>query len=161
MAHGDTETAREQLSRVLRVRREEVVEAATIAMARSRLRHDAEPSRTEVRSRLENVYARVVDAVERREVGSICAYARRLADERYGMGYDLGEVQTALNTLEEELWQTILRDLPPAGHAEALGLVSSVLGAAKDALAREYVALAARHRAPSLDVARLFEGVER
>lgn len=161
MVDVDAETERRQLSRVLRVRREEVVEAATIAMARSRIRHYAEPSRIEIRSRLENVYARVVDAVERRDVGSICAYARRLADERYEMGYDLGEVQTALNTLEEELWQTILRDLPSADYAEALAVVSSVLGAAKDALAREYVTLAARHRAPSLDVGRLFEGVER
>ena len=42
--------------------------------------------------------------------------------------------------------------------ARALGLVSTVLGAAKDSLARAYVSLASQTKAPSLDLSALFKG---
>jgi hypothetical protein len=154
-------TDAEELIRMLRGRGDEIVEAAAIAMAHSASSHYGELGRVALRTRLESLYSRVVDAVQRRDVAAICVYARGLAAERYDDGYDVGELQTAFNRLEEQLWRTILHDLPPSLHAEALGVVSTVLGAAKDALTREYVTLAVRHRAPALDVARLREGVER
>jgi hypothetical protein len=40
-----------------------------------------------------------------------------------------------------------------------LGLVSTILGAAKDALAREYVSLATHRHAGSLDLRALFAGI--
>ena len=43
---------------------------------------------------------------------------------------------------------------------KAMGIVSTTLGAAKDALASEYVSLATRTRAPSLDLSALFAGVK-
>ncbi len=51
-----------------------------------------------------------------------------------------------------------MRNTPPDELAEALGLVGTVLGAAKDALARAYVSLAGKSKAPSLDLSALFEG---
>jgi hypothetical protein len=69
-------------------------------------------------------------------------------------------VQSAFNSLEEVVWARMLAELPPAELAEALGLVSTVLGAGKDALARRYVSLAARTHAPSLDLSALFTGIE-
>jgi hypothetical protein len=67
-------------------------------------------------------------------------------------------VQTAYNVLEEAIWLRILKDLQPAQYAEALGLVSTVLGAGKDALARTYVSLASKAKAPSLNLQSLFAG---
>jgi hypothetical protein len=46
------------------------------------------------------------------------------------------------------------------GVPETLGLVSTILGAAKDALARKYVSLATNTHAPSLDMQALFAGTE-
>lgn len=163
MAHvqSATATSTPELVRLLRIRHEEILEGATAALTSSRIRHYNSLASTEVRLRLENLYMRVVDAVEHRDLTQICAYGRELARERYENGYDLGELQTAFNAMEEALWRTILHVAPPALHAEALALVTTVVGAAKDSLAREYVSLSARHRAPALDVGRLFEGVER
>ena len=48
--------------------------------------------------------------------------------------------------------------MPPDELARALGLVSTVLGAAKDSLARAYVSLASQTKAPSLDLSALFKG---
>jgi hypothetical protein len=83
-----------------------------------------------------------------------------VARERFSAGYDLWEVQTAFNVLEEIIWQRILRELPPAEYAEALGLVSTVLGTGKDTLARVYVTLASKSRTPTLDLRSLFTGTE-
>jgi hypothetical protein len=48
--------------------------------------------------------------------------------------------------------------MPPDAYAEALGLVTTALGAGKDALARAYVSLASETHAPSLDLTPLFDG---
>ena len=63
--------------------------------------------------------------------------------------YDLLEVQTSANVMEEALWRRIPSLVAPAEVPRALGLVSSLFSAAgKDALARTYVSLAAGAKAP-------------
>jgi hypothetical protein len=81
-----------------------------------------------------------------------------LARTRHSGGYDLSEVQVAINALEESVWRRVFADAPAELVGTALREVSTVLGAAKDALAREYVALASSTHAPALDVGALFTG---
>ena len=114
---------------------------------------------TEVRRRLEALFDHVVDGVADRELTSIVAYAEDVAEERFD-GYDLSEVQVAFNALEEATWTRMIDVLQPAQLAEALGLVSTILGCGKDALARKYVALATQAHAPSLNLRALFTGAE-
>jgi hypothetical protein len=83
-----------------------------------------------------------------------------VAQKRFNAGYDLSELQTAFNAVEEATWSRVFAELQPAQFAEALGLVSTILGAAKDALARKYVSLATNIQAPSLDLQALFAGTE-
>ena len=135
-----------------------VVGAAEAALARTHGGHYESAGANSARERLEALYDRLIEAVDTRDLGGMVAYARRVARERYGDGYDLSEVQAAFNTLEEATWSRVLADLKPEQVAEALGLVTTILGAAKDALAREYVSLATSRHAPSLDLSRLFSG---
>jgi hypothetical protein len=86
------------------------------------------------------------------------SHAEQIAGERFNSGYDLWEVQTAFNVLEEAIWVRIFKNFPPTELAEAIGLVSTVLGAGKDALARKYVSLASKTRASSLNLQSLFSG---
>ena len=86
------------------------------------------------------------------------AHAEQIATERFNAGFDLWEVQTAFNVLEETIWVRIFQNFPPAELAQTLGLVSTVLGAGKDTLARKYVSLASKTRAPSLNLQSLFAG---
>jgi hypothetical protein len=67
-------------------------------------------------------------------------------------------VQTAFNVLEEAMWRKIVAVTPPEHLAEAIGLLTTVLGAGKDALARTYVALATNQHVASLDLGALFQG---
>lgn len=47
---------------------------------------------------------------------------------------------------------------PPSELAECIGLLGTVLGVGKDALARSYVSLASHRHVPSLDLSALCEG---
>ena len=124
------------------------------------VRHYESVGETEVRQRLEALYDHVLDALRSRNLGPIVASAEQVARERFEAGYDLSEVQTAFNALEEATWSRIFAGLQPTQFAEALGLVGTILGAAKDALARTYVSLATNTHAPSLDLQALFAGTE-
>jgi hypothetical protein len=88
------------------------------------------------------------------------AHAEGIARERFEAGFDLWEVQTAFNVLEEAIWVRILKELAPTDFAEALGIISTVLGVGKDTLARRYVSLASRSRVPTLNLQSLFTGTE-
>jgi NADPH:quinone reductase-like Zn-dependent oxidoreductase len=147
-----------ETSRFLVHGRAAMVGAAEAALARTHGRHYDAAGATSARERLEALYDRLIEAVETRDLGGVVAYARLVARERYDAGYDLSEVQAAFNTLEEATWSRALAELKPEEVAGTLGLVTTILGAAKDALAREYVSLATSRHAPSLDLSRLFAG---
>ena len=144
----------------LREHRSEIVETAERGLARLGVRHYQTAEEGEVRRRLEVLFDHVLDSLGRHDLGSMVAYAEAVAEERFNGGYDLSEVQTAFNALEESIWTRAVAVLEPGHLAETLGLVSTTLGCGKDALARKYVSLATRTHAPSLDLRALFSGSE-
>lgn len=123
-------------------------------------RHYEAAGEAETRRRLETLFERLVDAAGSRDVTAMASYAEAVAEERFNAGYDLAEVQTAFNALEEATWTQALAAVPPEEVAETLGSVSTILGCGKDALARRYVSLAAHGHAPSLNQRALFEGTD-
>jgi RsbT co-antagonist protein rsbRD N-terminal domain len=135
-----------------------IIECATAALSQSHVMHYQLLGPEQSRERLEALYDQMMDAAARRDLGNIVRYARNLAQERFSAGYDLSEVQTAINALEEATWKEVFSDMQPDQFAATLGLVSTILGAVKDALAREYVSLATHSHAPSLDLSKLFSG---
>jgi len=124
------------------------------------LRHYGEFGADQVRAWLEGLFGRVVDAAERRDLSNIIAFAKQIAEERFHAGFDLSEVQVAFNTLEESMWGQILESIEPGELGESLGLVGTILGCGKDALARHYASLAATRHAPSLNLRALLTGGE-
>jgi hypothetical protein len=140
--------------------RQTTIDAAEAALMRAHSPHYESADASEVRQRLETLFDYLLEALRGRNLGQIVAYAQQVAQERFSAGYNLSEVQTAFNALEEATWSCVFTELQPQQFAEALGLVSTILGAAKDALAREYVSLATNRHAPSLDLQALFAGRE-
>jgi hypothetical protein len=112
----------------------------------------------EVRRRLDALFDKLLESLASQDLGPVLVLAREIADERFASGYDLTEVQSAFSTLEAAIWAHVLAELDPGRFAQTLGLVSTILGAAKDALGREYVSLATDAHAPSLDLRALFAG---
>ncbi|MFN0151826.1 MAG: hypothetical protein ACKVU1_14095 [bacterium] len=140
---------------------DDVLADAERSVLRAHLTHYESAGVIEIRERLRRLYDLLATCVDKRRLAPIVAHAESIARDRFNAGFDLREVQVAINVLEETVWKRILADVPPAELANALGLVSTVLGAAKDALAREYVTLASETRSPSLNLMALFDGTGR
>jgi hypothetical protein len=112
------------------------------------------------RTALQELFALTVEGVRAREAVRVVAHAERIAEERYHAGFDLAEVQAAFNALEQAMWRRVVAAEEPAELLASVAVLSSVLGAGKDALARVYVHLAAHRHAPHVDVAALYGGTE-
>jgi hypothetical protein len=131
---------------------------AGTALARAHTPHYGLVGDEKVYERLGALFDRLVEGLAVRDLGPIVAYSEQVADERFASGYDLSEVQVAFNALEETTWTCVLAELDPSEFAQAIGSISTVLGAGKDALARRYVSLATESHVPSLDLRALFAG---
>lgn len=134
-----------------------LVEEATQALERARLKHyqDAGPEAT--RERVAALLAAVTRSLREGSPIAVAEHAETVARERYHAGFGIEEIQVAFNALEEALWRFLTRDPVTAELADELGLIGSVLGAGKDQLARTYVTLVALRHAPAVDVQALHE----
>jgi hypothetical protein len=126
-----------------------VAEALTM-ITEARLEHYDAAGLPTVRQRLTRMLDVALSCLEAGEANEIIVYMTRIGRERFSAGYDLLEVQTSANVMEEALWRRIPSLVAPAEVPRALGLVSSLFSAGKDALARTYVSLAAGAGASSV-----------
>lgn len=147
------------LVELLHRERAPILADALVRLERAQLPHYTQSNRNENQERLAALYDLTVECVTMRKLGPMTAHATDIARTRFEGGFRLDEVHTAFNVLEELIWHAITARLEPTQYPEALGLVSTVLGAGKQALAQEYVALAGNRRSQStLDVSALFQG---
>jgi len=135
-----------------------ILDSAALALERSNLRHYAEAGPEASRARLGELLELVVESVRQRDLVPMIEHSTRVAHERFAAGFDIHEVQTAFNVLEEAIWEHVVDATPPRELAHAIGMVGTVLGSGRDALARAYVSLASHQHVPSLDLSALFRG---
>lgn len=137
---------------------EQIVAEAAEALTRSNLIRYREVGEAARHERLSALYRFTLQSIRQRNLVPIIEHMTRVAEERFHAGFAIREVQVAINVLEEAIWNHVVSVTPPDELAEALGLTTTVLGAAKDALARTYVSLASETKAPALDLSALFGG---
>jgi hypothetical protein len=135
-----------------------ILEASYTTLERSHVHHYEAAGETFTRQRLEELFGLVVSAIRDRDLAGVSAYSDKIAEERFNQGFDIGEVQAAFNALEQSMWHHVVTTAKPDDLVEATGLLSTVLGYGKDALARKYVSLATHSHVPSLDLSALFGG---
>lgn len=148
------------LIQLLDQRKTEILSQSTNSLARARLTHYEEAGIELIEARLQTLYDLMVQCIKDRDLTIMTRYAENLAQERFAAGFDLYEIQTAFNVLEEAVWKQVIKECSPSELAEALGLASTVHGAGKDALARRYVSLASKSKPTSLNLSALFKGTD-
>ena len=136
-----------------------VLDEAYSALHRRHITHYELAGEGFTRQALADLFRLVVAAIRTRDLAAMSAYSEEIAVERFNDGYDISEVQMAFNSLEEAMWRCVVSMEPPGDLAEAIGLLSTVLGFGKDAVARRYLSLACKRHVPSLDLSALFAGV--
>lgn len=127
-----------------------ILDHAEGALKQARLAHYERGGPVVVHERLEVLLAQVIEAARSHDLCRIVAHSSKIAGERYRSGCQLYEVQIAFNVLEEAIWLAVLEEMPVEEQGKALALLSTILGAGKDALAREFVELA-RKGVPQMD----------
>jgi len=140
--------------------REAIVSAAHQGIERRGLAHYRAAGPETTRARMEALYDVVTQCCREHRLEPGLDYGRSLALERHAADHSLGEVQAAINTLEEALWHAVTRDTPAESQGYALALVSTVLGAVKDRLACTYVEEVSSRHLTTLRVESLFGGSE-
>jgi len=110
--------------------------------------------------RLAAMFDAVVEAAAERHLEHALAHADAIASARQQTGHDLGELQQAINSLEEQIWSAVIDDAPVSEQGYILGVTSTVLGAIKDRLACNYVSRAAAKPMHTLRIEELFRGTE-
>jgi len=139
---------------------EEIILAANDVLIRMPLKHYKKAGKEENQIRLKTLYNSIFQSVKKNNLLAIIKYAEQIAAERFTSGYEIHEVQTAFNVLEEVIWRKIIQKLQPADVIWALRLISTVLGAGKESLANTYVTFAGKMPALSIDHSALFEGTD-
>lgn len=142
----------------LRQNQNEIIRTAFDSLLRSNLKHYSASSANENWQRIETLFDLAFNSIKDKSLVEMIGYSEKVAAERYNSGYDLHEVHTAYNVLEEEIWKVILRDLEPKDVGKALGLVSTILGTGKETLALTYISLTGKSKTKSLDLSELFKG---
>ena len=153
-------TVESQLLDLLRQDAAAILNDAYDGMGRAHLVHYDRLGPEATRRRLTVLFDLTLEAIRTRDLAPVLVYAEETARTRFSEGFDLNEVQTAINVLEEAIWTRVVRSIPPAGLAEALGLVSTVLGVAKDTMGSTYVSEATHLHTTTLDMKSLFKGTQ-
>lgn len=144
----------------LEERRTAIVDAAVESLSGRSLTHYRPLGEGETARRLLRLFDLVVDGVRQRQLVSILGFAEGIGRERFDSGFEFVEVQAAFSAVEEAIWRAILEGMPAADQGHALGLIATLLGAAKDRLASTYLSLATRTNVASLDLQSLFRGTQ-
>ena len=144
------------LKELLRTQSAEILESATQVLKCAHLKSYDKSSPADNKKRILNLLTLTQQCVIERTLLPMKEYSAQIAKERFNAGFGLHEVQTAFNALEEELWPRITKQIAPEKLGEALGLISTVLGAGKEELALTYVTLASKTRTQTLNLTELF-----
>lgn len=141
----------QELVELLRERAPDLVKCAVAELHRARLQHYEEDGLQATRDRLALLLDRTLTCLETGRAEPIMDWAIRVGLERFSAGFDLFEVQTSINVMEEAIWRRVLSSMGPGDLAHALGLVNALLSMAKDKVAREYVALVTHEASVSVN----------
>lgn len=147
-----------KLDEILINNQTDIINEAFICLQRSHLKHYDSSQADENWQRLAKLFDLTLNGVKSKSLVEMVTYSEKIAKERYESGFNLHEVHTAYNVLEESIWKAIIKEIDSADLAETLGLISTVLGTGKESLALAYVSLSGKQRVKSLNLSQLFRG---
>ena len=122
-----------------------MIDEAVAALAQRGPAHQQSPGPDGRRRDVRQLFRLVLRCLHAERAKPIIRPSEQIATHCYAAGIDLAEIQGAFDVLAEVPGGICRR---PAGEQliQALGLLSAIVGAGKDAMARTYVALATRDR---------------
>lgn len=144
------------LAKILKLNKDEIIDQSIKTLRCSHSKKYSSAAEEVNKERLSKLFDLSIQAIEKKDLVKLIAYVEKIALERFESGYDFREVHSAFNSLEETIWNFILTKIEKEKHGEDLGIVSTVLGAGKEALAAKYILLASKNKISTFDMSALF-----
>ena len=132
-------------SAVLASVEDRVIDEAVAALARGD-QADRPPGPDGRRREVRQLFGLVLRCMRAGRAEPVIRPCEQIAAHCYAAGTDLAEVQGPFTVLAEVLWRQLADAVAGEQLVQALGLLTAIAGAGKDAMARTYVALATRDR---------------
>jgi methylmalonyl-CoA decarboxylase len=132
-------------SAVLASAEDRVIDEAVAALAHGDQARQS-PLPDQRRRDVRQLFRLVLRCVRAGRAKPIIRPCEQIAAHCYAAGIDLAEVQGPFTVLAEVLWRQLAGALAGEQLVQALGLLTAITGAGKDAMARTYVTLAIRDR---------------
>ena len=145
------------LNTILEKEFNEIVDCALASLNRTQLESYHQSPEAENQERFEKLLRLLQQGVKEKCLQPMKEYSTTVAKERFNSGYDLQEVFTAYNVLEEEIWKRVNTKVDSDQIGRSLGLISTVLGAGKESLGVTYVSLATKTKTKTLNLAEAFD----
>jgi hypothetical protein len=158
--HAGSDHGRHEVAAFIRAHRDSLLVEAAAKLESAPPVHYRRAGAEAIEARLSALLDIVISGCTTRQLDKAISYATQLARTRQGDGFELAEVQSAVNALEEAVWRSISAEMSATHQAEALALAATVFGAIKDRIGTEFVAGATTGRRPPVDVGKLFDGTE-
>lgn len=130
------------LAKLLKRWSDDLAHRSSLELHDARLVHYEGVDREENRRRLMAWLERASESLEAGRADLVVEHARRIAVERFEAGYELAEVQTSINIVEETLNKRILGTMRPEDATRALCMANALFSIVKDVLAQTYVSQA-------------------
>jgi len=146
-----------ELTEFLDKRKNTILENAYVILKNHHLKSYDNSTSGENKERLQKLFDLSLESIKTKDLKHINTYSSELGEKRFHSGFDLSEVQTAFNALEEVIWNTIINEYELSEQGRALGLISTALGTGKQTLALTYVSLATKRKVTTLDLSELFD----
>lgn len=143
----------EYLVSLMANKKSEIIRSSVELLVKSKIKHYQNETQAELNQRITTLFDRFSLCVEKRNLNLIQEYATSLAQLRFNSGYELAEVQAAINALKESLWNFLVLEVDKENFVETAGLLNTTLGRLKDLVGQEYVRLASKTKSASIDFA--------
>jgi hypothetical protein len=114
---------------------------STESLIECQLKHYKEISPQNLTMRFQNLFDAVVKCIETNRNDDMIKYMEKVAAARFDSGYELNEVQIAINTLEEVFWRKISEFVDGDKQINAMKEISRITCNAKQRLLNEYALL--------------------
>jgi hypothetical protein len=102
-----------EFTNLLEKKSAEIIESALASLNRAHLKSYTKSTEQKNRSRLMNLLSLTRQCIKEKNLLPITEYSEKIAKERYKQGFDLFEVHTAFNVLEEVLWKRVVQNIEP------------------------------------------------
>jgi hypothetical protein len=118
-----------------------ILQESTNSLMRVQLPHYSKFRLEEIHKKYSNLLLALTKCIETQTCDDMIGYMDLISDERFASGFEVEEIQIALNIFEEALWKNIRKYVDPQVHYASKKMVTTIIDKAKEELLNEYVTL--------------------